>query len=193
MEMYPDTMLARLISDEWSGEDDQEIFIDRDGPQFQYVLDYMRDQKAVLAVNVIKESILTELEYFGFQNVQLESIDQEKANKQALGHVKAVQKSFGETLAELRDSLNNIQMEWLTAKAASMVYDAHLMSKTSLTFHEYDAPHQKDVLPFIHENANGFKSALNGRLSEHGLCAICINTKCSYPVQISFQTDAAAQ
>jgi hypothetical protein len=76
MEMYPDTMLARLISDEWSGEDDQEIFIDRDGPQFQYVLDYMRDQKATLAMNINKESILTELEYFGFIDVPSESIDQ---------------------------------------------------------------------------------------------------------------------
>jgi hypothetical protein len=56
MEMYPDTMLARMISDEWSNEDDQEVFIDRNGPRFQYVLDYMRDQKAALAMNVTKES-----------------------------------------------------------------------------------------------------------------------------------------
>jgi hypothetical protein len=45
MEMYPDTMLARLTSDDWSNADDQEVFIDRNGPRFQYVLDYMRDQK----------------------------------------------------------------------------------------------------------------------------------------------------
>jgi hypothetical protein len=192
MEMYPDTMLARMISDEWSNKDGQEVFIDRNGPRFQYVLDYMRDQKAALAMNVTKESILTELEYFGFQNVQGESIDQEKANKQALEHVKTVKKSFGDALAELHDSLKYIQIECLSTKAASMVYDAHLRSKTSVTIDESDVQYQKYPLTIIGKYADRFKSALNARLSEHGLCALHINTHRD-EVWISFQMDATAR
>ena len=45
------------------------IFIDRDGDRFRYVLDYMRDGKVILPYNsvvVTKESLLVELQYFGF-------------------------------------------------------------------------------------------------------------------------------
>jgi BTB/POZ domain len=80
IEQYPATVLAKMISKEWSSSDNNEIFIDRNGQRFRYVLDYMRDQKAHLAMDVSKDSILTELDYFGFGNVPLDSIDVGKAS-----------------------------------------------------------------------------------------------------------------
>jgi hypothetical protein len=70
IERYPDTMLARMVSDTWlEGEQKEPLFIDRNGDRFQYCLDYMRDGPAVaLPFTVSKESVLKELEYFGFDN-----------------------------------------------------------------------------------------------------------------------------
>jgi hypothetical protein len=39
IEGYPDTMLASLISERWQEDPTTEIFIDRNGQRFQYVLD----------------------------------------------------------------------------------------------------------------------------------------------------------
>jgi hypothetical protein len=109
IELYPDTMLARMISVEWSSGDDHEVFIDRNGPRFQYVLDYMRDQKAILAMNVTKESILTELEYFGFANVPSDSIDPTKSNMLALEHIKTTQNNFAKWVGKKARRLGDVQ------------------------------------------------------------------------------------
>ena len=78
IEQYPDTMLARMVSEAWNSDDSgdesdkdkKELFIDRNGERFQYVLDYMRDGSDVsLPVLVSKEGFLKDLEYFGFENV----------------------------------------------------------------------------------------------------------------------------
>ena len=67
IELYPNTMLARLISDKWQESPNQEIFIDRDGPRFRCVLDYMRDKKVDVPVGASsKGSVIHELFYFGF-------------------------------------------------------------------------------------------------------------------------------
>ena len=78
IEQYPDTMLARMVSEAWNSDDSGDesdkdkkaLFIDRNGERFQYVLDYMRDGSNVsLPVLVSKEGFLKDLEYFGFENV----------------------------------------------------------------------------------------------------------------------------
>jgi len=68
LETYPDTMLARLVSDTWNATvmettEDNAIFIDRNGERFQHVLDYLRDP-AFFGIRV-DESVLRELDYFG--------------------------------------------------------------------------------------------------------------------------------
>ncbi|CAB9519416.1 PotAssium voltage-gated channel [Seminavis robusta] len=62
IEQYPDTMLARLVSETWQ-RDEQEIFIDRSGLRFQYVLDYMRDKKVHVGLGILVAAIKTELQY----------------------------------------------------------------------------------------------------------------------------------
>lgn len=72
IEMHPDTMLARMVSEQWQKDPSKEIFIERDGSRFKYVLDYLRDGKVSLPFSVCRESFLTDLQYF--------SIAYEKAN-----------------------------------------------------------------------------------------------------------------
>ena len=66
IELYPDTMLARMVDTRWqpqrgikAGDDDDDdtsnstiMFIDRNGDRFAYVLDYMRDNKIQLPITV---------------------------------------------------------------------------------------------------------------------------------------------
>ena len=87
IDTYPDTMLAKLVSKTWHQDPTKEIFVDRNGPRFQYVLDYMRDQKAHLAMGVSRASIFKELEYFGFENVPADAVDVSGANLQAAEQV----------------------------------------------------------------------------------------------------------
>lgn len=89
IEIYPKTMLARLVSDTWQKDPDKEIFIDRDGDRFRYILDYMRHQKVSLPVtDLTKHALLQELEYFGFENVDSEAIDTcYSSNYEAIKHV----------------------------------------------------------------------------------------------------------
>ena len=43
LDMHPDSMLAKSASELWKKESN--IFIERDGARFRFVLDYMRDGK----------------------------------------------------------------------------------------------------------------------------------------------------
>ena len=63
LDLYPTCMLTRMLSTDWGGtghndgdatdndkdnRNDEAIFIDRNGERFQYVLDYMRDERIEL-------------------------------------------------------------------------------------------------------------------------------------------------
>jgi hypothetical protein len=73
IELYPDTMLARMVDTKWKQDDDdgeQAMFIDRNGDRFQYVLDYMRDRQVSLPMTVSVSGFRQDLEYYGFDNVK---------------------------------------------------------------------------------------------------------------------------
>lgn len=103
IEKYPDTMLARMISDNWQQQqqqtkdgkqkegndsnDDDEIFIDADGLQFRFVLEYMRHQKIDLPMNIAKDAVLKDLQYFGFENVPADAINYSGATAETRSEV----------------------------------------------------------------------------------------------------------
>ena len=82
LDAFPNTLLARAASKEWRNDDDEgstttctaSIFIDRDGERFRYVLDYMRDGKVHLPLTESKAALLHELQYFGFEDVDGDSL-----------------------------------------------------------------------------------------------------------------------
>ena len=87
LEQHPDTMMARMASKDWQAGDnikgdssssakstkekeEEDLFIERDGERFKYVLDYMRDGKVHLpAFGIPKDAFLSDLEYYGFTSV----------------------------------------------------------------------------------------------------------------------------
>ncbi len=72
-------MLAKSASEQWQEDPESEIFIERDGARFRYILDYMRDEKLTLPLTEARETIIAELEYYGIA-VNEDSIDDTAAN-----------------------------------------------------------------------------------------------------------------
>ena len=61
---HPDTMLAKSASDQWQEDPESEIFIERDGQRFRFVLDYLRDGKVGLPITETTDAFVAELEYY---------------------------------------------------------------------------------------------------------------------------------
>jgi hypothetical protein len=65
LQSCPDSMLAKSAATQWHTDPNAEIFVDRNGTRFQYVLDYLRDGQVDLPVFVSKASLLLDLDFFG--------------------------------------------------------------------------------------------------------------------------------
>lgn len=62
---FPDNMMLRAAA-EMSNNQNEPIFIDRDGDRFVHVLDYMRDGKQVsLPITISTETFKYDLKYYG--------------------------------------------------------------------------------------------------------------------------------
>lgn len=76
LDAFPSTMLARSASKEWGGEESATpIFIDRDSGQFRYCLDFMRDGKVWLPATESNAALLSDLTYFGFENIDPDAVN----------------------------------------------------------------------------------------------------------------------
>jgi hypothetical protein len=58
-------MLAKSAATQWHTDPNAEIFIERDGVQFRYVLEYLRNGQVHLPESVPKASLLLHLDFFG--------------------------------------------------------------------------------------------------------------------------------
>mmetsp|Transcript_10454 Transcript_10454/g.10099 ORF Transcript_10454/g.10099 Transcript_10454/m.10099 type:complete len:214 (+) Transcript_10454:1080-1721(+) len=120
-------MLARMISDRWQQQHDDDdndgtteeegVFIDRNGVRFQYVLDYMRDQKVHSAIGASGASIRKELEYFGFDNIPADAIDVSSANLEVAEIVVMVNKEYKQTIDDSKTARDGeIVAHWIYKK-----------------------------------------------------------------------------
>jgi hypothetical protein len=69
---FEDTMLAKLVSDRWNKDGDKcQIFIDRDGERFKYILDWYRNGKMIVPRWLI-DAVRSDVEYFGLPEDAIE-------------------------------------------------------------------------------------------------------------------------
>ena len=108
---HPDSMLARSESEQWQEDPEAEIFIERDGLRFRYILDYMRDDKLDLLPTESKKTIVTELEYYGIV-VNEENIDDAAANSLKYA------KSMAEMMKTLEGDVSSTGEKHYAAKVA---------------------------------------------------------------------------
>ena len=78
LDQFQDSMLRRITSDTWNNESnddplldpdltkkEEEIFIERDGGRFKFVLDYMRDGEVSLPLSIPRQQLVSDMEYYG--------------------------------------------------------------------------------------------------------------------------------
>lgn len=121
IEGYPDTMLERLVSDTWQTDPEKEIFIERDGLRFRYVLDYMRDKRA-FPLTVSVASVLLELEYFGFIDVPPGSIDGSCAVVEAAKTISAMRRVHDTAISAFNTAFQELENKKCYEKIAYMYY-----------------------------------------------------------------------
>ena len=75
-DLHPKSMLAQSVSEQWMSDPEEElVFIERDGHQFRFVLDYLRgDGHVILPMTVPKPLFLADLAYYGIENVDASKI-----------------------------------------------------------------------------------------------------------------------
>eukprot|EP00957_Ditylum_brightwellii_P183242 13957917-Ditylum_brightwellii.AAC.1 len=61
IQQHPNTMLARISSEQWQKDPKAEILMDRNGDRFQYCLDYLRDGAVALPATVPKKALIQDL------------------------------------------------------------------------------------------------------------------------------------
>lgn len=71
LQRYPNTMLAQSAWEECQGNPGEVVFLERDGSNFKYVLDYLRNNGRVfLQMHAItKTKFLDDLAFFGITDV----------------------------------------------------------------------------------------------------------------------------
>lgn len=114
LDQYPDTMLSRMASETWHKNPGETIFVERDGRRFAFVLDFMRDAKVSFPAGVpnsgiTKSSILDELSYFGFVNVDEGCVQADFQEFQGAKYIAQITEGFEKEQSELieeRDQLN---------------------------------------------------------------------------------------
>ena len=61
----PNTLLGEKVEEQWQEDPEEDIFFERDGSIFKFVLGYLRDGKVDLPMTATKEMLVTELEFYG--------------------------------------------------------------------------------------------------------------------------------
>lgn len=93
-------MLRRISSDAWkesaTNNATDDIFIDRNGARFQYVLDYMRDSRAALPLTIPRSAFVGDLEFLSIDNVPT-SITLSSADPNDLFHGLAAYRNYFDT------------------------------------------------------------------------------------------------
>jgi hypothetical protein len=87
IQKFPSTMLSRMASETWQKDRDATLFIDENGERFQYCLDYMRHNEVWLPLDVPKQVILRDLDFYGFSNVDPATIRGGSSNLAAAKHL----------------------------------------------------------------------------------------------------------
>ena len=171
IDTYPTTMLARMVSETWHQDSSNEIFVDRNGQRFQYVLDYMRDQKVCLPMGVSTASIVKELDYFGFENVPADAIDGSVANWEAAEHVKMVYGEYKDSIEKLEESMRMTEIERDLAMWAHRCYQEFMCTgKGRITFKEANEKSYKPAFQRLNFDRKGLSlECFKSKLAKYGL------------------------
>ncbi len=111
---HENTMLGRLVSDTWTSaasadEQDEPVFIDRDGDTFGLVLHYLRYGTVSLPMTVPRDNFLRDLDFYGIVAVE-GTIDCASSSLQAARHMLLCEREHSQKLKEFDAKIHELQM-----------------------------------------------------------------------------------
>ena len=168
IEAFPKTSLFRLAAKRGGRSP---IFIDRNGDRFQYILDYMRDKEVHLPLSVSKAAILRDLEYFGFDNVNANTIHDGFESAQAATQIAKCEASYQKELGLCYERVRKLQLKITLLNVAHACFLSY--TKTSNLTDVYLGDYSLNLMN-IKEDVNGAFGSLNRDLFDeclaiHGL------------------------
>jgi hypothetical protein len=114
LEKFPDTILARSAAKHWNNRDEdskKSIFIDQDGQRFRYCLEYMRNGTVQLPLTESKTALLQDLHYYGFENVDPDSINNSHAVIESTAFVCAHAENAKNKIQAIEQTIQDLQRQ----------------------------------------------------------------------------------
>jgi hypothetical protein len=133
LEMNKGTRLSHIVSDRCDEEPRSDngtpIYIDRDGNQFSYVLDYLRQGFVHLPVAVSEESFVTELTFYGVKAHESKIFysQQAQSDQTRFKQLRICERSLAEKISELKEEQNSLEIRKAITLLATTCY-ARLIS-----------------------------------------------------------------
>jgi hypothetical protein len=138
VEKFPSTMLARMASGTWQKDPEATLFIGRSGERFEYSLDYMRADKVWLPLNIPKEALLDDLDFYGFENVDPRKIHGGSSNLAAAQHLHKCKEEHEEVLStckrKVKAAETNIDAAERTIKCEEVAYECFVRFSQGKSF-----------------------------------------------------------
>ena len=151
LDMHPNSELAQIISEQWLSSPKEEVFIERDGERFRFVLDYLKnDGHVFLPMTVPIPLLLADLTFYGIENVdESKIICKYGIATQHLAHaVSTVYTAFNtSSSADVKAEINALELHSAIVKIAVLCANRYLTSGGKL---KIDIPDPKTI--FTKEN-----------------------------------------
>ncbi|CAJ1954620.1 unnamed protein product [Cylindrotheca closterium] len=125
LQRFPNTLLTRnaWVDASSTNPTASPIFIDRDPDRFAYCLDYMRDGgRLYLPETIAKSSILQDLHFLGFDDIDESLIDDQAARKGSCARHNDMVLTTHHNVATMQQELENFKMKLRLEKIALICF-----------------------------------------------------------------------
>mmetsp|Transcript_69422 Transcript_69422/g.77649 ORF Transcript_69422/g.77649 Transcript_69422/m.77649 type:complete len:272 (-) Transcript_69422:42-857(-) len=148
LDQFQNSMLRRITCDTWNNESKdpdltkkEEIFIERDGGRFKFVLDYMRDGKVSLPLSIPRQQLVSDMEYYGidFDETQITlGVANPNDTFHKLSEYYYEKERFKKIFESKRDdieiSYRKLAVERISCEIAFDYFEQQFSGKSSFTF-----------------------------------------------------------
>ncbi len=175
---HENTMLGRLVSDTWTSsasadEQDEPVFIDRDGDTFGLVLHYLRYGTVSLPLTVPRDNFLRDLDFYGIVAVD-GTIDCASSSLQAARHMALCEREHSQKLKEFDAKIRELEMRKRFTILAHECFLRHSKDE-SMTFEFQQSTENKmyEIAKAAFGSMTCYDEELfNEHLSEYGFTAV---------------------
>ena len=98
-----------MASETWQKDREAVLFIDENGERFQYCLDYMRHEEVWLPLDVPKEVILRDLDFYGLSDVDPELIRGGSSNLAAANHLAKCKSDHDKIISTRKAAISTLE------------------------------------------------------------------------------------